>query len=422
MELSNFNKIQELKDLRAANLAKMDDLVRSANEANEGKGEPVADDVWKRYNNEGNDLDKRIQQLEAIELQKREAAALEIENKAKQGEAKSDNENRNRPNDPKNEYTATFDKYLRSGLSGLTNEERKLMLQEQRGTGNQTTTTTAGGFTIPEGFSNQLEVQMLAYGGVRAAATILRTETGNAIPWPTVNDTAVTGALLSEGTADTVSDMTFAEKTLNAYTYSSNTVKVSLQLLQDSYFNLPAFLSEALAIRIARATNAAYTTGDGSSKPNGFITACSTGKTAAAVAAITRAEIVDLIHSVDPAYRIGSKVGFQFNDSVLSAIKQLSIGSADDRPLWQPSITVGEPDRLEGYQYWINQDMDSLATANDTMAFGDFSKYVVRDAGNVTMIRLDERFMDALLVGFMGYLRTDGELIQTAAIKKLTQA
>jgi HK97 family phage major capsid protein len=50
----------------------------------------------------------------------------------------------------------------------------------------------------------------------------------------------------------------------------------------------------------------------------------------------------------------------------------------------------------------------------------DFSKYVVRNAGGVQMLRLNERYADALLVGFIAYKRSDAGAINAAAIKYIT--
>lgn len=407
MDLSN--KIQELQEKRQKNLNKMNDMVSSAKAANA----KVDETQWNTYLEEDRSLEKEISQNEFLLKRNKEAAAKEIA--AKETEERGGNKE-----DKGKEYREVFNKYIRHGASQLSSEERTL-LAEHRGTGNQTTAATGGGYTIPEGFSNQLFEEMAHWGGVREAATVITTQTGNLIPWPTEDDTSTTGHLLTEGTTDTVKDVTFASKDLNAYTYSSGTVKVSVQLLQDTFMNMQEFLNRKFARRLGTITNLHYTTGDGSSKPNGFITAGTSGVTAASATAITRGELVDLVHSVNRAYRKGGKVGFMFNDQTLGIIKKLSIGSADDRPLWQPSIVQGEPDTLEGFQYWINDDMANIATTAKAIAFGDFSQYIIRDALGVTAVRLNERYMDNLLVGFMAYLRTDGELLSSNAIKFITQ-
>ena len=83
----------------------------------------------------------------------------------------------------------------------------------------------------------------------------------------------------------------------------------------------------------------------------------------------------------------------------------------------------GEPDTIEGFRYWINQDMVSaLTTGKKIMLFGDFSKYVVRQVMGMSIRRLEERFIDNGQVGFIAFARADGELVNTSAVKRLALA
>jgi HK97 family phage major capsid protein len=312
-----------------------------------------------------------------------------------------------------------FSKYLRHGLGALNNEERAAV--EQRGTDPQLTTPgSAGGFLVPEDFSNILDVASKFTGEVERLAQVLNTQSGATLPYPKVDDTSVVGAILSEGSADVVSDMTFAALNLGAYTYSSKIVKVSYQLLQDAAFDLDAFLVDALGTRIARGQNAHFTTGDGSSKPTGIVTAGSSALTTASATAITADEILTLIHSVDKSYRNSAKFALMGADSTAAAIRKLGVGSSNDFPVFIPGMAMGEPDRVFGVPFYVNNDMASIAATNKPLIAADFSKYVVRNAGGVQMLRLNERYADALLVGFIAYKRSDAGAINGNAIKYIT--
>jgi HK97 family phage major capsid protein len=145
--------------------------------------------------------------------------------------------------------------------------------------------------------------------------------------------------------------------------------------------------------------------------------------TTASTTAITIEEILDLVHSIDPAYRnnAGGNVGFMFHDQTLKALKKLKDG--ENRPLWKPSVREGEPDTFDGYRYWLNQDMaDTLAAAAKPILFGDFSKYYIRLVNAVEIRRADELFLANDLVGFFGFHRWDANLMDTAAIKHLAMA
>jgi HK97 family phage major capsid protein len=318
------------------------------------------------------------------------------------------------------EYKDVFEKYVRKGMRSLDDEERAL-LQEHRGTDPQTTVAAEGGYTVPRGFSNELEIAMKEYGGMLQAARLLNTASGNIIDWPTVDDTAAVGVLQgAEGTAIAVNDMVFGTVPYTAYTIGT-LVQTSVQLLTDTGVPLQAAVGDLLAERLGRIFNAYFTTGTGSSQPTGILAATNgSAKGAdAGATALTRDNLLDLIHSVDPAYRRSPSATLMMNDATLKYLRKLVIGASDDRPLWQPSMIQGEPATIEGFRYIINQDMPNIGTTNKSVAFGDFSKYIIRTVGGITLRRLDERYAERLLVGFLAWQRADGRLLSTTAVKHL---
>ena len=344
-----------------------------------------------------------------------------IERNAEMKKELAANEGEARSAAPKATASSAFSKYLRHGMGSLNAQERSLM--EKRGTSTQVVgTDSLGGFLVPQEFSNELDVATLFTGEVERLAKKLNTASGGLLDYPTVDDTATDALLTNEGSSVTTADMTFANKQLSAYNYSS-LVKVSAQLLQDSAFDLNSFLVEAMGERIARATNAAFTTGDASSKPQGIVTGSSLGNTAAGASAITADDVLDLIYSIDASYRNKPSFGLMAHDNIISAIRALGVGSSNDYPIWQPGMAVGQPDRIFGVPVYVNNDMQSsIATATKTMIAADFSKYVVRNAGGVQFLRLNERFMNELEIGFICYKRADGAVLNSAAVKHLIQA
>lgn len=282
-----------------------------------------------------------------------------------------------------------------------------------------------GGFSVADEVMQAIERSMLTFGGMRQASRILPTATGGDLPWPTVNDTAQTGELLAENTAAAQQDVTFAQIVLKAYKYSSKEVLVAQELLEDTSVPIEALIGELLGERIGRITNTHFTTGDNSSKPQGVITGASNGKTAASATAITIDEILDLFHSVDPAYRVGPKVAWMFKDSTFAAIRKLTKADwAGSNPVWQPGLRAGEPDLILGKPYFINQDMAAIATTTKSVLFGDFSKYLIRDVASFRLKRLVERYGEKDQVSFVAFSRHDGRVLDagTDPLKFITQA
>jgi HK97 family phage major capsid protein len=323
--------------------------------------------------------------------------------------------------DLKKEQAERYWKQLLFG-EGMTQEEARRMAADP--TRAQTTTVTGNGaFLIPEEFMRMLEVTQKAFGGMFQAAYKHRSVRGGTMNWPTFDNTARTGEWLDEprNTGLTPTAFTFNRKQFAAYLWA-DMAQLTWEFIQDEDVSFVSrHLAEAFGESSGRALNKAFTDGNGSGKPTGILDAtggASVGKELASQTAITKVEVIDLIHSIDPAYRTGPNVAFMMHDSVLAVIRKLDYGTTDDEPIWQPSYAAGQPDRILGYTYVINQDFPStLAQSNKIIAFGDWSKYVIRQVQDFQMVRLNERFADQLSTGFLGWLRIDGKLLQSAAIK-----
>jgi len=331
------------------------------------------------------------------------------------------------------EYREAFHAYLRAqgSLADLAPEVRSALAQgyvpldkEQRA--QTTTTNAAGGYTVPTELQNILVRSLLAWGPMYSddLCTVISTSGGNPLPIPSINDTAKTGsAAPAQGTTltdDGTDDAVFAQGSLGAFSFSSKWIRVSLELANDSIFAMEQLLGDLIGERLGRTLNAQLTTGVGTTAPSGIVTGSTLGKTAAAIAAVTWDEIMDLQHSVDPAYRASPKARFMFNDSTLQAVRKLKDGQGNY--LWQSGdVKGGIPSLFNGSPYSINQAMASMATGAKVMLYGDFSKYYIRKAGAPIIGAIqDKDFWPGF--GVAGYVRVDGVLVDTAAVKHLKNA
>jgi HK97 family phage major capsid protein len=305
-----------------------------------------------------------------------------------------------------------FKKWLLGGMQDLNDQERRVMqrraapvIQAAQSVG----TTTAGGFLVPQSFSDRLEVALKYYSGVMENAEVIETDSGADMPWPTVNDTTQVGAILAENATISAQDVTFASVTLKAYMYTSKLIAVSLQLMQDSFFNMENLIADIAGERLGRIFNTHFTTGTGSGQPNGIVTAAASGKvgTTGQTTSVIYDDLIDLIHSIDPAYRRGSK--WMANDSSIKVVRKLK--DSQNRPLWEPSVQAGQPDTLLGYPVVTNNDVAAMAANAKSILFGALNKYKVRRVRGMTLMRLNERYADALQVGFFAFARVDGNLI-----------
>lgn len=283
-----------------------------------------------------------------------------------------------------------------------------------------------GSVLIPTTFVNSFESAMLAFGGPRRVAEVMRTTTGEDMIWPHGSDTSNTGRLISENPTLTTEDPSpgFGATVLHAYGYTSDIIKVPYSLLRDSAINLPQLLGSWLGERIGRATATHFTTGDGAAKPYGMVPKSSLGVTTASATAIAADELLDLVHSIDPAYRVGPGVGWAFHDNIFLALRKLKDGNG--RYMWQESLSSGEPNRLLDYPYTIIQEMQSsVTTATKTMLFGALSKYKIRDVGEYRLKRLEELYAVNDMIAFVALSAHDGNLLVaqgSAPVKHMLQA
>jgi len=282
----------------------------------------------------------------------------------------------------------------------------------------------------PSYMLQSLEEALLAFGGMRESSTTVRTDSGIPLPFPTMNDTSNEAVIISETTQETNElEPTFGRMTLNSFTWSTKKVPMSIEFLQDNGVNAEARIGEILGTRIARGTNRKFTVGSGSGEPTGIFTAAtSSGVTTASATAITYQELMNLEHSVDPAYRLrgpnGSK--WMMGDDTLLAIKKIMVphfsGDTAGWPLWRPGLTVGEPDTIDGYQYVINQHSPTFAATHTPILFGALWKYQIRDVRMLEILRLTELRAEFREVLWLGFYRGDGNLLDagTHPVKYLT--
>ena len=390
--------ILEMREERAALITE----ARQLNDKSVEEKRELTSDEEVRYNKILDDADKIKAKIEREERLLSSEEELEKRNGRKTDDEKRADEKKD---DKDAEYRSAFGAFLSNGIDSLTPEQRAMVL-ERRAMGS---TGSAGGYTIPQGFYNDLIEAMKAFGGMREAARILPTASGNPLMIPTVNTTSQVGAILAESAPAGTADPVFAQLSLGAYKYTSNIVLVPIELIQDSAFNLEAYLRVELARRIARITNTHFTTGDGSGKPTGVVTGAVAGKvgTTGQTTSVIIDDLLDLIHSIDPAYRSQSR--FMMHDSSVKAVKKLK--DSQGRPIFLPGLALREPDTINGYAYSVNQDMAAMAANAKSILFGDFSNFVIRDVMDVQMVRFGEKYMDSGQVGFVAFSRHDSKLL-----------
>lgn len=308
-----------------------------------------------------------------------------------------------------------FQAYLRTGQPNADISHLRVVNAQGEGSG------PSGGYMVPTDFRLKLIERMKAFGGIAPHVENVNTQNGNPIEWAvTLDDTANTGEAVQEHAApSTGADMAFDQVQLGAYRFATagangDPLRVSVELLQDSAFDVEGLVSRKLGERLARITAPSLIRGSGINEPLGLVT----GRTPVQTAANTGPTLDDIIeweHSVDPAYRALGNCKWAFNDKSLAALKKLKDSHGDN--LWRPAdanMGTGMGNGfLNGYPVVIDQsfvDMDVDDSTDLWGAFGDFREgYVRRTVRDVVVIVNPWSRANNGQVEFSAWMRMDGQ-------------
>ena len=278
----------------------------------------------------------------------------------------------------------------------------------------QVGTDSEGGYLVPDEFEHTLVEALEEENFFRSIATVIQTSSGDRkIP---VVATKGTASWIDEEGAYPESDDSFGQVSIGAYKVATM-LKVSDELLNDSVFDLEAYISKEFGRRIGAKEEEAFFTGDGKGKPTGIFNAAggaSDGVTTAA-AGITFDDVMDLFYAVKSPYR--KKAVWVLNDTTVKALRKLKDNNGNY--IWQPSVQAGQPDMILNRPYHTSAYVPEVAAGAKVMAFGDFSYYWIADRQGRSFKRLNELFAANGQVGFLASQRVDGKLILSEAVKTM---
>ena len=270
-----------------------------------------------------------------------------------------------------------------------------------------------GGVLVPTEMDSQIVVTLADYDNIRNIAKVITTNSAHKIP---VVATGSTATWTAEGTAYTQGEPTFTSVTLDAFKLT-DLIKVSIELLEDSAFDIESFIAEEIARAFGAKEEEGFCVGTGSGQPTGIFTANggSLGKTTTYADDISADEVIDLVYSLAQPYRRNAK--FVMNDATVALVRKLKAGN--DQYLWTPGISAGQPDTLLGYEVVTSSFVPTMAKNAYVAAFGDFSNFWIGDRSGRTIQRLNELYAVTDQVGFKMTERLDGRLILPEAVKCL---
>lgn len=275
-------------------------------------------------------------------------------------------------------------------------------------------TDSEGGYLVPDEFEQTLVEALEEENFFRTIATVINTSSGDR-KIPVVASKGEASWIDEEG-AFPESDDTFGQVSISAYKVATM-LKVSDELLNDSAFNLEAYISKEFGRRIGAKEEEAFFVGDGTGKPTGIFNASGGASegTTTSTANITFDDVMDLFYAVKSSYR--KKAVWVLNDTTVKALRKLKDNNGNF--IWQPSVQAGQPDMILNRPYHTSAYVPEVAAGAKVMAFGDFSYYWIADRQGRSFKRLNELFAANGQVGFLASQRVDGKLILSEAVKTM---
>jgi HK97 family phage major capsid protein len=347
---------------------------------------------WDKMNDRMSEIDARVQELASVE---------EANKKSEESRAIFETENAPVIEKEEAETDASILRKMATGeVRSHSFEKRDL-------------TKGGDGGLVPQGFYDQIIAKLDENAVVRQFATVVSTASGEDIKFPQITAHS-SASLVAEGGAIGESDPTSASVTLGAFKYAY-LVQVSSELLADEGVDIEGFLAQDIGRALGNGAGTDFAVGNGSSKPNGIMNATSTGVTCASATAITSDEVIDLYHAVTSPYRVNG--AWIMNDATLKEVRQLK--DSNNQYLWQPSLQLGNPDSLLGSPVASDPNIETIATAKKVMAFGDMSKYFIREVQGFQLDRSVDYAFANDLVTFRAIYRADGDLLDTNAVKRM---
>lgn len=285
------------------------------------------------------------------------------------------------------EHKSAWSAYLRRGdISALAQFEAKAL---------SVGSDPDGGYVAPPELDRMIDARLRQVSPMREIATV-RTTGANVFKKPISLTAAGTGWVSETGArtqtdTPTLSMLEFPTAELYANLAATQT------LLDDSFVNLEEWIASEVEEAFAGQERAAFVTGDGNNKPQGFldydlvaetshvwgkIGYVATGVDGGFAASNPADKLIDLIYTPKPQFRQNAR--FVMNRKTVSAVRKLK--DADGHYLWEPGEAGAAT--LLGYPITELEDMPDIATDAAAIAFGDFARgYLIVDRAGVRVLR-----------------------------------
>jgi len=201
--------------------------------------------------------------------------------------------------------------------------------------------------------------------------------------------------------------------------------KATQKVLDDAAINLESWLAGKVSEKFARDEATAFVSGDGVSRPRGFLTYTDgttlpgtieqvpTGVSGAFAAAPNGGDVlIDALYGLKAQYRANAT--WFMNRATTKVVRKLK--DTDGSYIWAPGIAAGQPASILGYPMASFEDMPDPAASSLSIAVGDMrAAYQIVDRVGIRVLR--DPYTAKPYVGFYTTKRVGGDVVNFEALK-----
>lgn len=290
-------------------------------------------------------------------------------------------------------------------------------------------TDAAGGYAVPEEIDSEIGRLLTAISPIRSIANVVKVGSAGYRKLVTAGGTP-SGWVSETAARPETATPSFIELAPPFGELYANPA-ASQAMLDDSAFDVEAWLASEIATEFARAEGSAFVSGNGVNRPKGFLASpaaiqvdsirpfgtlqyIATGVAGGFPAVAPQDKLIDLVQTLRPPYRQGAV--FVMNSATSARIRKFK--TDDGAFLWQPGLVAGQPDTLLGYPVVEAEDMPDVAVDSFSVAFGNFRiGYLIAERTETQILR--DPFTNKPFVHFYATKRVGGQVANSEAIKLL---
>lgn len=302
------------------------------------------------------------------------------------------------------------------GGNALSTEQKKLLedINAQYKVLRISDDTLGGYLAVPEFVPDIIEAVVLI-SNARSIVNVRQTA-NKSVRVPKRTAVFAAQRVTEQGTRSETTGLTFGLEEIQAPEMYA-IIDVSNEDLEDSAFDLEAYIRENAAEQFAVLEGKEFVTGTGIGQLEGVLTNAAIVYTATGNAATLSADgMINLAYNIKTAY--ARNASYILNRQTIGAVRTLKDGVGNY--LWMPGLAMGVPNTINGAPYWEFPDMPAVGANTYPVAFGDWKRaYTIVDRIAMTFLR------DPYTQGASGNVRMwfrrrcGGQVVLAEAIQKL---